>query len=247
MRLAELELDLDVFAGPFDLLLTLILREEVDLLEVDLAEVVIAYIDHLESSGQLDLDAATEFLVLIAALLELKSRLLLPGEEQELIELDPGEAAEELLARLLDAHRYRGAARYLDERLAAESGHRFRSAPLPRFLRRASLESARPVYEPARLAAAIGELLRLPDPVDIRHMAAPKVSVAERLAHLRALLRRGSFMFSEAIARADRVTVAVTLFALLELYKQGELTWTQEQPFAEIRIDPARRLELAAS
>src|SRR5579884_3297336 len=128
MRLADLELDLDVFAGPFDLLLTLILREEVDLMEVDLAEVVISYIDHLERSGQLDLDAATEFLVLIAALLELKSRLLLPGEEQELIELDPGEAAEELLARLLDAHRYRAAADFLASRLAAQSAYRFRSA-----------------------------------------------------------------------------------------------------------------------
>src|SRR5947209_16975456 len=131
MRLAELELDLDVFAGPFDLLLTLVLREEVDLLEVDLAEIVISYIDHLERSGELELDAATEFLVLIAALLELKSRLLLPGEEQELIELDPGEAAEELLARLLDAHRYRSAADHLAERLAGQTGFRFRSVPLP--------------------------------------------------------------------------------------------------------------------
>ena len=131
MALVNLELDLDVFAGPFDLLLTLILREEVDLLEVDLAEVVITYIDHLERRGELDLEAATEFLVLIAALLELKSRLLLPGEELEEIELDPGEAAEELLARLLAAHRYRAAAGYLRERLAAEEGYRFRHAPLP--------------------------------------------------------------------------------------------------------------------
>src|ERR1700759_3974751 len=98
MRLVDLELDLDVFAGPFDLLLTLILREEIDLLEVDLADVVVSYIDHLEQRGELDPEAAPEFLLLIAALLELKSRLLLPGEEQqEIIELDPGEAAEELL------------------------------------------------------------------------------------------------------------------------------------------------------
>src|SRR6201982_3590784 len=108
MRLVELELDLDVFAGPFDLLLTLILREEVDLLEVDLADIVVSYIDHLERTGELDLDAATEFLVLIASLLELKSRLLLPGEEEELIELDPGEAAEELLARPLGPPPHRG-------------------------------------------------------------------------------------------------------------------------------------------
>src|SRR5438309_9294746 len=111
MRLAELELDLDVFSGPFDLLLTLVLREEIDLLEVDLADVVLAYLDHLEQRGELDLEVATEFLVLIAALLELKSRLMLPGEaDDDLLELDPGEAAEELLARMLAARRYRSAA-----------------------------------------------------------------------------------------------------------------------------------------
>src|ERR1700759_107612 len=129
MRLVDLELDLDVFAGPFDLLLTLILREEIDLLEVDLADVVVSYIDHLEQRGELDLEAATEFLVLIAALLELKSRLLLPGEEQEIIELDPGEAAEELLARLLDAHRYRAAANPLRQRLRGAAASPFRPAP----------------------------------------------------------------------------------------------------------------------
>ena len=80
-------------------------------------------------------------------------------------------------------------------------------------------------------------MLALPEPVDIRHIAAPRVTVAERLALLRRLLARGRFDFEEAVARADRVTVAVTLFALLELYKQGELTWTQERPFGEITIE----------
>jgi segregation and condensation protein A len=237
VRLVDLELDLDVFAGPFDLLLTLILREEVDLLEVDLAEIVISYIDHLERRGELELEAATEFLVLIAALLELKSRLLLPGEEQELIELDPGEAAEELLARLLDAHRYRAAATHLAERLGSQEGYRFRSAPLPAALRRASLDEAAAVYEPALLGRALGGLLRMPEKLDVRHISSPKVTVSERLAHLRELLRRGRFSFDEAVARADRVTVAVTLFALLELYKQGELTWSQDEPFGEITIE----------
>jgi segregation and condensation protein A len=95
ITVAELELDLDVFSGPFDLLLTLVLREEVDLLEVELADVVLSYLDHLESKGELDLEVATEFLVLIAALLELKSRLMLPREDEELLDLEPGEAAEE--------------------------------------------------------------------------------------------------------------------------------------------------------
>ncbi len=249
MRLANLELDLDVFVGPFDLLLTLILREEVDLLEVGLAEVVIAYIDHLERRGELDLDAATEFLVLIAALLELKSRLLLPGEEIEEIELDPGEAAEELLARLLDAQRYHAAAEHLREALAAQHGYRFRSAPLPPSLRKASLQDAAAVYEPATLAAALGGLLQIPEPVGVGHITVPKVTVAERLAHLRMLLRGGSFTFDEAVSRADRVTVAVTLYALLELYKQGEVTWTQDEPFAPITISastPARTIAVVS-
>ena len=176
MRLVDLELDLDVFAGPFDLLLTLILREEVDLMEVDLAEIVISYIDHLERRGELDLEAATEFLVLIAALLELKSRLLLPGEEVEAIELDPGEAAEELLARLLDAHRYRAASAHLRELLAGQTGYRFRQAPLPASLRRASLPLADAVYDPALLGRAMGSLLTLPEPVDVGHMTSPKVT-----------------------------------------------------------------------
>src|SRR5581483_1054597 len=171
------------------------------------------------------------------ALLELKSRLMLPGEEMEEIDLDPGEAAEELLARLLDAHRYGAAANELRQRLAGQEGFRFRSAPLPPSLRRAPLSDAQAVYAPARLAAAIGDLLRIPEPVDVSHMTTPKVTVAERLAHLRQLLARGSFKFDEAVARSDRVTVAVTLFAVLELYKQGELTWRQDEPFGEITIE----------
>jgi segregation and condensation protein A len=83
---------------------------------------------------------------------------------------------------------------------------------------------------------AIGQMLVLPPEVDVRHIPVPKVTVAERLQHLRKLLRRGSFNFDEAVRDADRVTVAVTLFSLLELYKQGELTWSQEQPFGEIQV-----------
>jgi segregation and condensation protein A len=249
MRVAELELDLDVFSGPFDLLLTLVLREEVDLLEVDLADVVLSYLDHLETRGELDLEVATEFLVLIAALLELKSRLMLPRDEDEWLDLDPAEAAEELLARMLAARRYRRAADELTARLEAESGFRYRSAPLPPHLKRAPLEAAEAVYDPARLGEALGDLLRHPPPIDVGHMhvVAARVSVAARLEHLRTLLRRGSFDFEEAVRGADRVTVATTLFALLELYKQGEASWAQSKPFGDILVSaradaaPARR------
>ena len=68
------------------------------------------------------------------------------------------------------------------------------------------------------------------------HVVHPRVSVAARLAHLRGLLHRGSFTFDEAVRGADRVTIATTLFALLELHKQGEATWRQDRPFGEIEI-----------
>jgi segregation and condensation protein A len=234
----RLELDLDVFAGPFDLLLSLILREELDLLEVELAEIVLAYVDHLEAEGELDLEASTEFLVLIAALLELKSRLMLPGEDllDELDGLAPAEAAEELLERMLQYARFRGAGGWVAQAHAAGRGYLHRSAPLPPALRRVSADLAEPAYDPEVLGQAIGSLLRTPPPLDLRHMEGPRVSVADRLAVLRRLLARGRFSFDEAVEGADRVTVAVTLFALLELYKSGEAAWEQAEPFGPITI-----------
>jgi segregation and condensation protein A len=243
VQAAQLELDLDVFAGPFDLLLTLILREEVDLLEVDLAEVVLAYLDHLQARGGLDLEVATEFLVLICSLLELKSRLMLPrASDDDPVELEPAEAAEELLARMLAHRRYRRAADELAARLASESGYRFRSAPVPAELRRAGAAHAPAgVYSPDRLGEALGWLLRHPPPIDVDHMHVvhPRISVAARLEHLRSLLRRGSFSFDEAVAGADRVTAAMTLFALLEMHKRGEATWRQARPFGDITVSAA--------
>ncbi len=237
MRVATLDLDLEVFQGPFDLLLTLVLKEEVDLLEVDLAEVVVSYIDYLEQKGDLDLEAATEFLVLIAALLLLKSQLMLPSEEVELPELAPGEAAEELLARMLEYSRYRAAAAFMHERLAAESGFRYRSAPLPKELRRVSLEFAQKSYEPAQLGEALGGLLRTPQPLDLRHMSRPRVTVEMRLTHLRSILSaRPRFSFDEAVKGVDRLTEAMTVWALLELYKAGEADWQQDENFGPITV-----------
>jgi segregation and condensation protein A len=238
VSLAALELDLDVFSGPFDLLLTLVLREEVDLLELQLAEVVLAYLDHLEARGELDLEAASEFIVLIAALLELKSRLMLSGEDAELLELEPEQAAEELLERMLQARRYRSAAAHLKERLAAEHGVRFREVPAPAHLRRSIVAPADGSQSPEVLGAAIGRLLAMPPTINVTHIAVPRVTLGERLEHLRGLLRRGSFSFEDAVRGADRMTVAVTLFALLELYKRGEARWEQPESFGEIAIQP---------
>jgi segregation and condensation protein A len=238
MAVADLDLDLDleVFAGPFDLLMAIVLREEVSLLEVQLGEVVVAYIEHLEREGELELDVATEFLVLIAALLELKSRLMLPGPEDELDDLSPEEAVEELIARMLEYRRYRDASVELAERFEAERGYLYRSAPLPTELRRVALEAATAVYDPERLGVALGDLLTEPPDIDVSHIR-PTVSLERRLRALRDVLRRRtSFDFDEEFGGEDRLTQAVTVFGLLELYRKGEITWEQSQPFGPIQV-----------
>lgn len=233
---ADLDLDLDVFSGPFDLLLAVVLREEVDLLEVELGEIVAAYIAHLEQIGELDLEVATEFLVLVAALLELKSRLMLPAEEEELLEMQPEEAVEELVARMLEYRRYRDAAAAMVERFESNRGFLFRAVPLPPELRRASLEAAEAVYEPDQLAAAIGDLLAPPPEPDTSHIRST-VSLERRMRVLRdALTGKGEIDFDESFGREDRLTQAVTIFALLELYRKGEITWRQDEAFGPIAI-----------
>jgi segregation and condensation protein A len=236
VTVAELDLDLDVFAGPFDLLMAIVLREELDLREVQLGEVVVAYVEHLEREGELELEVATEFLVLIASLLELKSRLLLPGADDEIEELGPEEAVEELLARLLEYRRYRDAAATLEERFEAARGYLYRVAPLPSELRRVALDAASAAYDPEQLGAALGDLLATPPEVDVSHIR-PTVSLERRLRVLReALARSSSFDFDEQFGGEDRLTQAVTLFALLELYRKGEVTWEQGKPLGPIEI-----------
>jgi segregation and condensation protein A len=236
MAIAELDLDLDIFAGPFDLLMAVVLREEVSLLDLQLGEVVVAYIEHLEREGELELEVATEFLVLIAALLELKSRLMLPGPEDELDDLSPEEAIEELLARMLEYRRYRDASGVIADRFESQRGYLYRSAPLPLALRQIAVDAATAVYDPEALGAALGDLLTEPPDVDISHIR-PTVSLERRLRALRDILRRRtSFDFDEEFGGEDRLTQAVTIFGLLELYRKGEITWEQGEPMGPILV-----------
>jgi segregation and condensation protein A len=238
MAVSELDLDLDleIFAGPFDLLMAVVLREEVSLLDLQLGEVVVAYVEHLEEEGELELEVATEFLVLIAALLELKSRLMLPGPEDGLEEMKPEEAVEELVARMLEYRRYGRLAGELSALFEAGRGYLYRSAPLPTELRRVAVDAAEAVYDPDALGSAIGDLLTEPEDVDISHIR-PTVSLNRRLAALReALGRRSDFDFDDEFGGEDRLTQAVTVFALLELYRKGEVTWEQDEPLGPIRV-----------
>ena len=220
----ELELDLDAFEGPFDLLLSLVLREELDLAELDLAQIVVAFCSRLAERDELDLEACGEFLVLFAALLELKARGLFPEEEAELAELGPEEAAEELARRLAEYRRAKEAAVWLAEQLAEPRYFRLGPAPLaPR-----PPEPQFASQEPEKLAEVLRFLAKPPPEPSTAHMALRFPPVAQFLERWRSLLtRRSRLDFDQEVEGFSRVEVAVAFLALLELRKAGEIALSQ--------------------
>jgi segregation and condensation protein A len=230
----ELELDLDAFEGPFDLLLTLVLKEELDLAEVDVAGIVITFVERLAERGELDLEACGQFLVLVAALLELKARGLFPDEEAELSELEPEEAAEELARRLAEYRRAKEAAAWLAERLEAESDRFFRLGPAPLAPR---LERRLAPQEPETLAAALRALAAEPPSLSLAHLELRFPPVAQFLERFRAVLsRRRVFDLDAEVEGMLRIEQAVAFLALLELRRGGEVALEQAAPFAPIRV-----------
>ena len=231
----ELELDLDAFEGPFDLLLALVLREELDLAEVDVAGVVLAFVERLAERDELDLEACGEFLVLVAALLELKARALLAGDDAELDDLDPALAAEELAQRLAEYRRIKEAAAWLAERLSAERERYFRLGPAPLA---PVVERRLAPQDPAGLAAALRALAAEPPAVSLAHLELRFPPVEQFFGRFRALLaRRTRFDFDSEVEGMTRVEQAVAFLALLELRKAGEIELSQAAPFAPIRVE----------
>lgn len=230
----ELELDLEAFEGPFDLLLALVLRDELDLGEVDVAGIVLAFLERLAERDELDLEACGEFLVLVAALLELKARALLTGEETDLDDLDPAEAAEELARRLADYRRIKEAAAWLVDRLDEESDRYFRLGPAPLAPR---VERQLAPQDPANLATALRALTAEPPAVSLAHLELRFPPVEQFLGRFRALLsKRTRFDFDTEVDGLTRVEQAVAFLALLELRKADEIELSQAAPFAPIRV-----------
>jgi segregation and condensation protein A len=235
----ELELDLDAFEGPFDLLLTLVLRDELAPADVDVASIVLAFVERLAAREELDLEACGEFLVLVASLLELKVRSLFPDEEADLAALEPEEAAEELARRLEEYRRIREAAAWLAGRLEAERDRYFRLGPAPSYGAWSHERRLAP-QDPQQLAASLRALATPPPDLSLAHMALRFPPVSQFLERFRALLRRRTrFDFDREVESLSRVELAVAFLALLELRRAGEVSIAQASPFAPIRVAAA--------
>ena len=223
MIVRELDLDLDAFEGPFDLLLTLVLKEEVDLVDVDVAGIVVRFLERLAEREALDLDACGEFLVLVAALLELKARGLFEDE-----------AAEELARRLAEYRRMKEAAGWLAERLSSERDRFFRVGPAPLA---PQPERRLAQQDPESLANVVRLLAAEPATVSLAHMELRFPPVAQFLERFRALLaRRSVFDFDSELEGLSRAEQAIAFLALLDLRRSDEIRISQAAPFAPIRV-----------
>ena len=241
----SIDVSTSVFEGPFDLLLHLITKEQVDLYEVSLSRIVDAFLHEIELMETLDLEVATEFLLIAATLVELKLRRLLP--ERSSVDLDEELALLEerdlLLAKLLEYQTFRGAAAYLRclETVAARSfprtnviEERFLAVtadPLagstPQQLRDAFRRAVARMAFPKELPA-----------VRLDHVTPVRVTVAEAVAELaQALPRLGRATFRMlTVDLQEPAEIIVRFLAVLELFKQGWVELDQGQSFGELHV-----------
>lgn len=235
------EVSTPVFEGPFDLLLHLILAEQVDIHEVSLVRIVDAFLTELERMENLDLDIATEFLLIAATLVELKARRLLPGRED--VDLDEELALWEerdlLLARLLECKTFKDVANvFARYSTLADSSWPRVAGPEEPF---ASMvpDLLEGVTVAALLRAAERATAPKPVPVvDLAHVATVRVSVSDAVEELvDELPRVGRITFRRlTTGLVERLEVIVRFLALLELYKQGFVELEQAERFGDIEI-----------
>ncbi len=231
------QVKLEVFEGPFDLLLHLVSRKEIDIYEISLSEITSEYLDYLQAMRDLDLDVATEFLLIAAILIKLKSDGLLPAAEPEPERLTPFEAREELVWRLIEYRKFKNAAEELLSRLDREDAFYYREVEfedsfidlVPRLLAELSVHD---------LAAALHALQQKEGEVDISFIAPIKVNIQDYMQRIReAMLAKPRVTFRELTeGMRNRFELIVTFMAMLEMYKRDEIDIEQCERFGDIEI-----------
>jgi segregation and condensation protein A len=240
-RSGGFEVHLDVFEGPFDLLLGLISKHKLDVTEIALAKVTDEFVAWVRAQGaDWDLSVTSEFLVVAATLLDLKAARLLPTVDVEDDEdLAMLEARDLLFARLLQYRAFKDVAATLAERMAAERNRIPRSAPVePRFAQLLPELVLGITPEQLAMIAARAMIPKPPPMVGLDHLHAPAVSVREQAAVIVDRLRRvRTASFRVLIADADATIVVVARFlALLELFREGAVAFDQVTPLGELTI-----------
>jgi segregation and condensation protein A len=230
----------EVFEGPFDLLLHLIARQQVDIWQVSLSRITEEYLAEIKRMQELNLEVATEFLVVAATLLELKAARLLPSSDGEDDEVEALlEERDLLFARLLQYRAYKRVAELFGERLAEQAAFLPRRAGGEELLERIApnLLTGVPPEDLARLAAAAFTPAPVPE-VSTEHIAPARLTVSEAVAELAGRLRgRGETTFEELLGqKVPPIEVVINLLALLELYKRSLIELEQTATFGAITV-----------
>ncbi len=249
--MAEYKVKFEVFEGPLDLLLYLIKKEEVDIYEVNLTRLASQFIEYIETMRLLDLEIAGEFLVMAATLMYIKSRELLPVDQQAQVEADDeGEDPRwELIRQLVEYKKFKDAAAQL---ALLESRQEDIFPRAPGKLEFEAAAPARPEVSIFDLVNAVNSVLkRFTKREDLRDIFEDKWTVSEKIEQLmRALSERAQMKFSELFAGVtSRSEVVVTFLALLELIRLKQIVAIQREPFGEIgicRVSPPPDTQAAA-
>ena len=241
------------FTGPFDLLLSLIAKHQLDVTEVALAVVTDDFVAHLRAAEEAarhaeargeehpswDLGTASEFVVVAATLLDLKAARLLPGVvEEDAEDLELLEARDLLFARLLQYRAYKEVSVVLAERMATEGRRVPRSVPLEPHIA-ALLPELVWTLDGDRLAALAARALtpKAPPVVSLSHLHAPAVSVREQAAVVvRRLRREHAVTFRALVAGEERLVAVARFLALLELFREGSVAFEQVAALAELTV-----------
>ena len=241
--MSEYRVQFEVFEGPLDLLLHLVKKQEVDIYQVNLTKIATEFVAYVEQMRELDLEVAGEFLVMAATLLYIKSRELLPVEQQAQVEGDDEDEADprwELIRRLVEYKKFKDAAAQLQICEGnRENTYERRPAKLE-FT--AEAEPARTAVSVFDLIGAVGLILkRFNSRDDVRQIDADPYTVSEKIDTLRTLIAgRGALKFSELFEAArSRTEVVVTFLAVLELTRMKQLVLRQEGDFGEIEVSAA--------
>ncbi|HVJ97250.1 MAG TPA: ScpA family protein [Acidimicrobiia bacterium] len=239
------EVQTPVFEGPFDLLLHLILKEEVDLWEIQLERIVDAFVSEVEKMERLDLEVTTEFLLIAATLVDLKARRLLPGRDDVDIdeELLRFEERDFLIARLLECKTFQDAAKVLHDQLVKGSQTVARTVGPEEPFRSLAPDPLEQLPLEALLKAARKGLAPKAEPVtevDTYHVAPIRASVRDAIETVLALLpERGAVGFRELTYGVDeKLEVIVRFLAVLELFKQGIVDLEQVENFSDLTVRP---------
>jgi segregation and condensation protein A len=238
------EVQTPVFEGPFDLLLHLILREEVDLFEVSLALIVDRYLEQVARLERLDLDVATEFLLIAATLVDLKARRLLPGREDDPDlddELSRWDERDYLIARLLECKTFKDASQHLQHAMQEAQRSLPRTAgPEEPFASLAPDPLERVKLADFLAAAQRGLTPKVEPEVRTDHVAPVRASVRDAIEAVLALLpAAGAVDFRDLVVGTnERLEIVVRFLACLELYKQGLVDLEQVSTFGELRVRP---------